>query len=118
MRYIALVTPGKFRYLQTRDWDWPLKINWKTLPCLETLYLDLKIFFRIRGLRYRAHGRANLTEGSARMKGLNLKTLVLLGLCTGAHWGDPVVKKLIRTLFQPALAVDGILEFWDDPELW
>ena len=72
---------------------------------------------RLRGLGLGDNdGKVKLIEGADRMKGLGLKTLVLVGLCTSGYWVDLAHMREMRRLFEPAVAASGQLLFWDDPD--
>jgi hypothetical protein len=55
-----------------------------------------------------------LGAGAAKMECLNLKKLVLVGLCNGAtYWQNAVHKTRMEELFGNAVAKEIKIEFWD-----
>jgi hypothetical protein len=99
---------------QHRDWDWPLKIDWSTLPHLKSLQLDLRTYSRRPSDDSEEAYNERLEAGAVRMRCLNLDRLVLFGLCSfDLYWGDVDHKRRMETLFRPAVRPGGKLEFWD-----
>jgi hypothetical protein len=104
------------------DWDWPLKVDWKTLPHLEFLQLDLRTYFRQHRLihLWRTESDYNdaLREGAKRMQCLNLKKLVLFGLCSFDRYSQKAAQKQqFEISFRPAMRPGGKIEFLDQ-EFW
>ena len=102
-------------------WAWALTVDWNTLPNLETLVLDL------RGYSYRQLQDPELPQelydeqlerGAKRMECLELKSLIIYGLCSGPEYWDKIQhRRAMETLFQPALGKWGKLEFRDEEYL-
>jgi hypothetical protein len=98
-----------------RDWDWPLKVDWKSLPNLKTLVLDLRTYSL--GPEIAAGPAAweakeeqfekKLLQGAKRMEGMNLHSLTIYGLCSCTYWQKNDHRRKIEKLFQKALAKDG-----------
>jgi len=119
-----LVLKSDFKYMPFQsDWDWPLKVDWTTLPELRVLYLDLLPYSR-RAYCYDVEGEEIYNEkvvaGARRMGCLNLEKLVLVGLCSLVYWNNIVHKRMIEQLFKPALGVGGKIEYLDQQsnEMW
>jgi hypothetical protein len=108
-----------------QEWFWALKIDWTTLPHLETLYLDLRKYseFIFKGHNLSMQDWINdaLSILAHRMHVLHLRKLVIYGLCSGpGAWDNKEHKSFIEDLFEPAVAKDGKLEFVDIPvfDMW
>ena len=100
------------------DWDWPLKVDWRTLPDLEFLQLDLRGYSRLgsSGPVPESAGRCyeTLAEGAQRMECLNLKRLVLVGLRSFRPLlSGPHLRDRLELLFRPAMAPGGEIECLD-----
>lgn len=91
------------------DWDWPLKVDWITLPNLKTLLLDLRICSLAPQLGPEAEIEYDrmVEEGAKRMEVLSLKSLMVHGLC-----GDEDKKRRAREMFAVALAKEGELQLY------
>jgi hypothetical protein len=103
-----------------QEWYWALKIDWTTLPHLETLYLDLRKYseFIFKEHNWSIQDGMNdaLSFLAHRMQVLHLRKLVIHGLCSGpGAWDNEEHKSFIEGLFEPAVAKDGKLEFVDVP---
>jgi hypothetical protein len=102
-------------------WAWALTVDWNTLPNLETLVLDL------RGYSYRQLQDLELPQelydeqlerGAKRMECLELKSLIIYGLCSGPEYWDKIQhRRAMEALFQPALGKWGKLELRDEEYL-
>jgi hypothetical protein len=100
------------------NWAWALKVDWKTLPGLQTLVPDLKGYSYCQ-LQTPALPQELFDEqlgaGAKRMECLNLKSLIIYGLCSGPdYWGKKQHKRKMEKLFLPALAQSGKLELCDE----
>lgn len=103
-----------FRY----TWAWAITVDFKTLPNLQTLVLDLK------GYSYRQLQNPEIPQKlyneqleaeAKRMECLELKSLIIYGLCSGPeYWGKKLHRRRIERLFQPALGTWGKLELRDE----
>lgn len=98
IRHLALKIDLKWVKCHLTDWAWPLKVDWKALPNLETLYLDFKARW---GLAFYTgfddqSGLEKLTTGAKRMRCLKLKRLVLVGLCSHEYWGNEATSNWLR----------------------
>lgn len=117
-RNIKQVNSVEMDFIPWDDWDWPLQVDFSSLPDLQTLYLDLR-GYSTRERPWdedlnRIHNR--LTEGVTRMHCLNLKKLVVAGLCSNHWYEDKEHRESIKNLFQPALGTDGVFELLDVEE--
>jgi hypothetical protein len=108
-----------------REWYWALKINWTTLPHLETLYLDLRRYSEVIFKEHNWHIQNEMNDALSflahRMNVLHLRKLVIHGLCSGSGaWDNEEHKYFIEGLFKPAVTKDGKLEFVDIPsfDMW
>jgi hypothetical protein len=119
IRSLALVYPPHDGRATTSpeysDWDWVLKIDWKSLPNLEILYLDMK---GMEALRPWDHTNrlvlASIRECMDEMKCLRLKKLVLMNLVVAEE-----VKEEWGKLFVDALAPEGVVEVHvDESYIW
>ena len=122
IRTLILKSDFKFAPLQS-DWDWPLKVDWTTLPNVRVLYLDLLPYSRrIHCSNVEAEEIYNekLVDGAGCMGGLKLEKLVLVGLCSLFYWNNAEHKHVIERLFKPALGVGGNIEFLDQQydDMW
>lgn len=102
------------------DWDWPLKIDWKSLPRLEYLQLDLRTYSRHPWIQMGDYYTPEqyqvlLQRGAERMKCLNLKKLTLVGLCSYWNWGNKDHERKMDALFRPAVRYGGFITFVDTP---
>ena len=98
-----------------------LMVDWKTLQNLETLVLDL------RGYSYRQLQDPELPQelydeqlerGIKRMECLELKSLIIYGLCSGPeYWAKKQHRRRMEALFQHTLGKWGKLELQDDEHL-
>ncbi|PMD48558.1 hypothetical protein L207DRAFT_505586 [Hyaloscypha variabilis F] len=99
------------------NWAWALTVDWKTLPNLQTLVLDL------RGYSYRQLQVPELPQelydeqlesGAKQMEYLKLKSLIIYGLCSGPkYWDKGQHRRRMEKLFAPALGKWGTLELRD-----
>lgn len=99
------------------DWDWPLKIAYSTLPRLKTLVLDLRAYSAqyLLSLPYtQEEFDHKIRSGAKLMSCLNLRTLTLVGLCSGPKFfGNADHKMRIQHLFKSAMHKDGEIVFKD-----
>ncbi|CAG8977334.1 hypothetical protein HYALB_00009206 [Hymenoscyphus albidus] len=98
---------------ESNDWDWPLKVDWTTLPKLKTLCLDLRGINNYRKFKGGGSCLRRIKKGASRMKGLNLEKLVIVGLCTDEFYYKEAYKQRVRRIFSLALSKTGKLEFKD-----
>lgn len=99
-------------------WNWGLNVDFKTLPHLKTLVLDLK------GYSYRQLQDPELPEelyteqleaGAKRMECLKLNSLIIYGLCSGPrYFGEKQHRRKMEKLFEPALGKYGKLQLRDE----
>ncbi len=95
-----------------RDWDWPLKVDWKSLPNLKTLVLDLRTYslgpeiaagpsvWETKEEQF----EEELLEGAKKMESMNLHSLTIYGLCSCTYWQKKDHRRKIERLFQKVLA--------------
>ena len=100
------------------DWDWVLEVNWKTLPDLEEVCLDL---MGMNDLRQWGHDPIPIVEECVeRMRCLSLKKLVLMNVSLGllSHLaGDG--KRRFGKLWRKAMGERGeIVVLMDDSKEW
>jgi hypothetical protein len=121
IRHLVLQVGDKSNLSEGRlqpTWAWALKVDWKTLPDLQTLVLDLMGYSYLQ-LQSRPFPQElydeQLEAGAKRMECLKLKSLIIYGLCSGPeYWGSKQHKRKMEELFQPALAQNGKLELRDE----
>lgn len=97
------------------DWDWILKLDWKSLPDLEILYLDLKGMEAVKPWGH-ANGRVlrSIMECVDQMKCLSLKKLILMNLVAAE-----AEKEDWRNLWRDALGLGGEIEVYiDESRIW
>lgn len=115
MRHLVISVDNPDWRSSEAGWEWPLKIDWESLPHLETLCLDLQSYSR-RDLSLNAESEdeydKKVIEGAQRMKSLNLKRLISVGLCSGPFYGK-THKHKVETLFRDLVRQGGSIEFWD-----
>ncbi|CZR60919.1 uncharacterized protein PAC_10815 [Phialocephala subalpina] len=102
------------RDAEFKDWDWPLKVDWATLPNLKTLCLGLRPYSQRKTSRPFERQRDNekIARGARRMECLRLKSLIIYGLCSGLDLSlDEQHKQRMDKLFRNALDADGVTEF-------
>ncbi|KAL2067273.1 hypothetical protein VTL71DRAFT_1697 [Oculimacula yallundae] len=107
MVFMADLEPGELGKQYLCDWDWMLKINWSTLPILETLVLDLRSYsFGLRRniIITQEEYDSKIRVGARAMECLNLNLLVIRGLCSGIFWQKPGRQRQMESLFEKALA--------------
>ncbi|KAE8453790.1 hypothetical protein EG329_009302 [Mollisiaceae sp. DMI_Dod_QoI] len=102
------------------DWDWPLKVDWTTLPKLKTLCIDLQAYSR-RHTRFDSapeleQDDRDIADGAKRMECLQLKSLIIHGLCSWFLRNDDHHKQRMDKLFRKALDKNGVLEFQDEAD--
>lgn len=122
IRHLSLGLKCDWWHFHKSDWDWSLKVDWQTLPSLETLYVDLRLFMVLRSMWRQEfgedEGRQKLEDAARRMKCLNLKKLVFVGCSILENSVDEPHRSYMRTLFKSALANTGKIDFWDQYEGW
>ncbi|PBP17250.1 hypothetical protein BUE80_DR011925 [Diplocarpon rosae] len=104
-----------WRWAHQLDWDWQLKVDWGSMPKLKHLVLDLRTYSALSNAGSVFAPDEALAAGATRMRGLNLKSLVIYGLCSSVL-PRKVLKKqreAMESLFEGALAADGTLELRD-----
>ena len=117
---ICIKLDDLYRAGQVPDWDWPLKIDWQSLPNLEYLQLDLRAysehpFMQINNYYKPEDYQKLLKQGAKAMRCLNLKRLTLIGLCSYSNWGKEEHERQMDALFRPAVRKGGIIVFLDAP---
>ncbi|KAK6586252.1 hypothetical protein PZA11_001309 [Diplocarpon coronariae] len=97
-------------------WDWQLKVDWESLPNLKHLVLDLRTYSALSDAGALFEIDEILAAGARRMRGLNLKSLIIYGLCSSDLTRDVLGKhqQVIKSLFEGSLATDGTLELRDE----
>lgn len=116
IRHLVLCVKNEICDLQETGWEWPLKVDWKTLPHLETLCLDLQSYSRrefSEDAETPEEYDQKLSEGALSMEGLNLKRLILVGLCSQLHYFDKDHKRRMEELFSKCVAKGVKIEFLD-----
>ncbi|EKD15785.1 hypothetical protein MBM_05796 [Drepanopeziza brunnea f. sp. 'multigermtubi' MB_m1] len=116
--------PKEWSFLDWNSVDWtrPLKVDWKSLPSLEHLVLDLRICTLLMDTSspedLKKTANVNIREGAMRMQGLNLKSLIIYGLCSKLLCSeDPSYMPMIKEMFGKTVRVGGKLEL-RDPETY
>ncbi|TVY93906.1 hypothetical protein LAWI1_G000363 [Lachnellula willkommii] len=116
IRHLVLCVKNQICDLQETGWEWPLKVDWTTLPHLETLCLDLQSYSR-RGESEDAETPEEydqkLSEGALSMECLNLKRLILVGLCSQLYYYNEDHKRRMEKLFGKCVAKGVKIEFLD-----
>lgn len=105
------------------DWDWQLKVKWDTLPKLETLVLDLRQYSSSPRWPIQMTAEVYDTKikaGARAIECLNLKLLVIYGLCSGDFFENKQHQARMQSLFERALHKYGKLVFKDSgpPLAW
>jgi hypothetical protein len=125
IRHLVFRSDSTDPHWLTQEWFWNLKIDWTSLPHLETLYLDLRKYSEFISKRHNWSMEDEINRALSilahRMHVLHLRKLVIYGLCSGpGAWGNEQHKSFIEALFEPAVAEDGKLEFVDIPifDMW
>lgn len=116
-RIVTMVRAISFRRGRL-DCEWPLLIDWRALPNLEYLVLDLYEFkLRCNESPSWEHAQVHydkLLAGAQRMASLELKELVVFGLLNLLPWWKgPRLKEMIEELFRPAMAPGGEIRISD-----
>ena len=120
MKSICINLSGTYGIDLVPDWDWPLQVDWKSLPQLEYLQLDLRAYSRHPWMQmgdfYKPEEYHMMLEhGAKRMKCLELKYLSLTGLCSYCNWGNEDHERKMDALFRPAVREEGVISFIDTP---
>ncbi|TVY46091.1 hypothetical protein LSUB1_G000027 [Lachnellula subtilissima] len=116
IRHLVLCVKNEICDLQETGWEWPLKVDWKTLPYLETLCLDLQSYSRrewSEAAESHEEYEEKLSEGALSMECLNLKRLILVGLCSQQYYLDNDHIRRMEKLFRKCVAKGVKIEFLD-----
>ncbi|TVY50154.1 hypothetical protein LOCC1_G000075 [Lachnellula occidentalis] len=116
IRHLVLRVKNEICDLQEAGWEWPLKVDWKTLPHLKTLCLDLQSYSRresSEAAESQEEYDEKLSEGALSMECLNLKRLILVGLCSQQYYLDKDHKRRMEKLFGKCVAKGVKIEFLD-----
>lgn len=106
------------------DWSLPLRVNWKSLPRLKYLVLDLRLGSEMSCYRLVSQEKldkidAAIQAGAENLKGTKLKSLIIYGLCSGRRFReDPSYEPMMKSLFKEALDTDGKLELREGVFYW
>jgi hypothetical protein len=116
IRHLVLCVDNNVWPQRETGWEWPLKVDWTTLPSLETLCLDLRSYSR-KELSAVAESQeaydGKLAKGAELMEILDLKRLILVGLCSGPFYENRSHKRRVKNLFNKSVAQGGEIELWD-----
>lgn len=116
IRHLVLCVDNNVWPQRETGWEWPLKVDWTTLPSLETLCLDLRSYSR-KELGAVAESQeaydGKLAKGAEFMECLDLKRLILVGLCSGPFYENRSHKRRVKNLFNKSVAKGGEIELWD-----
>jgi hypothetical protein len=91
IRHLVLCVQNRDWSLREPGWEWPLKVDWKTLPHLDTLCLDIRSYSRRESsgsADLQEDDDEKLIEGAVSMECLNLK---------GLFWSEFAVNRIIPT---------------------
>ncbi|PBP22075.1 hypothetical protein BUE80_DR007056 [Diplocarpon rosae] len=112
---IVFKSKDGWRWAHQVDWDWQLKVDWKSLPKLKHLVLDLRTYSALSNAGSVFALDDTLAAGAKRMRGLNLKSLLIYGLCSSVLHRKVLKQQqeTMKSLFEAALAADGTLELRD-----
>ncbi|KAI6713306.1 hypothetical protein JHW43_004179 [Diplocarpon mali] len=116
IKRIVFKSKDGWRWAHQIDWDWQLKVDWESLPNLKHLVLDLRTYSALSDAGALFEIDEILAAGARRMRGLNLKSLIIYGLCSSDLTRDVLGKhqQVIKSLFEGSLATDGTLELRDE----
>jgi len=119
VRHLVLCVDNNVWPEREIGWEWPLMVDWTTLPDLETLCIDLRSYSR-RELSAIAESQgayeSKLATGAKLMECLDLKRLTLVGLCSGAFYENKSHRQRVKKLFSSSVAKRVDIEFWDWPD--